>query len=282
MSYEATVFNVMIASPGDVPAERSIARDVITEWNAVHSASREIVLMPTGWESHTSPEMGDAPQSIVNKQVPEKCDLLIGVFWTKIGTRTKEYASGTVEEIERHIESGKPTMLYFSNQPARLDSVDDGQYQELKKFKASCRERGIYEKYDSHSQFKEKFYRQLQLKLNEHPDFAPISRLGQELPLLELRNAARLPTLSGKARHLLKGASKDSNGIIMYLRHMDGTDLETNGKNLIKNQSRRTIAKWEAALQELVDEKLVVERDLEGEIIEITERGFQVAGAIAT
>ena len=40
MSYPATVFSVMIASPGDVGAERAIAREVIAEWNAVHAKTR--------------------------------------------------------------------------------------------------------------------------------------------------------------------------------------------------------------------------------------------------
>jgi len=65
MGYNAEVFNVMIASPGDVASERSIIRDVIYEWNDVHSKSRHIVLLPIGWESHSSPEMGSSPQEII-------------------------------------------------------------------------------------------------------------------------------------------------------------------------------------------------------------------------
>lgn len=280
MSYEATVFNVMIASPGDVASERSIVREVIAEWNAVHSANRKIVLLPTGWESHSSPEMGGSAQSIINRQVLDKCDLLVGVFWTRIGTQTEDYASGTVEEIERHINSGKPVMLYFSDQPARLDSVDDDQYQELKKFKASCKSRGLYETYDSHSQFKEKFYRHLQLKLNEHSLFKSIDTAQQHSEPLALPREARLPQLSEEARRLLKEASLDDHGVIMHLRYIGGTDIQTNGKNLIEEQSRRTVAKWEAALQQLVDEGLVVDRGYKGEVFEVTERGFQVADAV--
>lgn len=280
MSYEATVFNIMIASPGDVASERAIVREVISEWNVVHSSNRKIVLLPTGWESHSSPEIGQSPQAIINKQVLDKCDLLVGVFWTRIGTQTKDYASGTVEEIERHIISGKPVMLYFSNQPARLDSVDDEQYQELKRFKASCKDRGLYETYDSHSQFKEKFYRHLQLKLNEHSMFNSIGQTDQQPEPIALSQSDRLPQLSDEARRLLKEASLDSNGTIMHLRHMGGTDLQTNGKNLIEDQNRRTVAKWEVALQQLLDEDLVIERGYKGEIFEITERGFQVADTI--
>ena len=123
MSYVAKTYNVMIASPGDVASERAIIRDVVYEWNAVHSNARKIVLLPIGWETHSSPEMGASAQAIINNQVLDKCDLLVGVFWTRIGTATDEYASGTVEEIERHIDTGKPTMLYFSSQPVAMARV---------------------------------------------------------------------------------------------------------------------------------------------------------------
>ena len=39
MPYDARVFKVMIASPGDVDAERQITRDVLNEWNYTHSES---------------------------------------------------------------------------------------------------------------------------------------------------------------------------------------------------------------------------------------------------
>ena len=39
MSYQATVFKVMIASPGDVSAERKIIREMIAEWNNVKVSS---------------------------------------------------------------------------------------------------------------------------------------------------------------------------------------------------------------------------------------------------
>ena len=148
MSYNSIVYNVMIASPGDVASERSIIRDVVYEWNAVNSNSRKIVLLPIGWESHSSPEMGSSPQAIINNQILDKCDLLIGVFWTRIGTATDEYVSGTVEEIERHIESGRPAMLYFSSQPVALDTVDLEQISKLKVFKDNCRSKGLCESYD--------------------------------------------------------------------------------------------------------------------------------------
>jgi hypothetical protein len=45
MGYDARVVKVMIASPGDVSTERQVVRDVLTEWNNIHSEDRKLVLM---------------------------------------------------------------------------------------------------------------------------------------------------------------------------------------------------------------------------------------------
>lgn len=276
MGYDAKVYNVMIASPGDVASERNIVREVVHEWNVIHSSHRKIVLLPVGWETHSSPEMGKKPQEIINKQVLINCDLLVGVFWTRIGTETGEYDSGSVEEIEKHIEAGKPAMLYFSNKPAHPDSIDSGQYSKLKEFKESCKSRGLYEVYDDLSSFKEKFFRHLQLKLN-NPDYFGSTGLKYLSANLPNNIDSNIPALSEEAKVLLKEASHDKNGVIMYLRYLGGTDIQTNGKNLIPNNDRRTIAKWDEALQELVNEELVIERGYKGEVFEITSKGYQLA-----
>lgn len=278
MSYRANAFNVMIASPGDVASERSIIRDVVYEWNAVHASVRKIVLLPIGWESHSSPEMGASPQSIINNQILGKCDLLVGVFWTRIGTATDNFESGTVEEIERHIESGRPAMLYFSSQPVAMDTVDLNQVARLKAFKDSCRTRGLFESYDSHSDFKEKFYRHLQLKVNEHPLFEVAE---DELAAEVIESKTQLPALSSEARILLKESSLDPHGTILYVRYMGGTNIQTNGKNVIPSGERREIAKWEQALEELTGKGLVVARGHKGEVFEVSNLGYQIADMIA-
>lgn len=279
MSYLTSTFNVMIASPGDVASERAIVRDVVHEWNAVNTNSRKVVLLPVGWETHSSPEMGAAPQTIINQQVLSKCDLLVGVFWTRIGTATERHLSGTVEEIEEHILAGKPAMLYFSNKTVALDTVNMDQVEKLKAFKASCQSRGLFETYDSHSEFKDKFYRQLQLKVNEHPLFRAADVAGDEQTIVESRT--QLPTLSPEARVLLKEASQDGDGSIIRVELLSGTEIETNGKNLIPSNHRRDVAKWEQALEELKSKDLVVDRGHKGEFFEITNLGYQVADMIA-
>jgi len=278
VSYTATTFNVMIASPGDVASERAIVRDVIYEWNAINSGVRKIVLLPVGWETHSSPEMGSPAQKIINKQVLNKCDLLVGVFWTRIGTPTEHHLSGTVEEIEEHIASDKPVMLYFSSQPVAMDTVDLTQVQRLKEFKQSCQSRGLYESYDSHSEFKDKFYRHLQLKVNEHQLFQVEE--AEEFDDVVVESRTKIPQISQEARILLKEASQDPGGAILHVRYLDGTAIQTNGKNLLPSMDRREIAKWEDALQQLRMHDLVVDRGSKGEVFEITNLGYQVADMI--
>jgi hypothetical protein len=63
------------------------------------------------------------------------CDILVGMFWTKIGTSTGVAESGSVEEIDQFVETGRPTMLYFSSRPIDPNKIDLRQHKKLKVFK---------------------------------------------------------------------------------------------------------------------------------------------------
>ena len=280
MPYNAIVYKVMIASPSDVASERNIIREVLSEWNIVNADTRKIVLLPVGWETHTSPTMGKRPQSIINKQILQNCDLLVGVFWTRNGTSTGEYVSGTVEEIEEHIKAGKPAMLYFSGAPVHPDSVDNDQYTELKKFKESCKSRSIFETYSDLNDFKSKFYRQLQIKLNQNSFFSKDATSPEVLRNLNETILSNIPSLTREAQTLLKEASQDSNGIILCLRRLGGFHIQTNGKDFVGDNNPRTRAIWEGALKELENEGLVTDAGHKREVFQLTRRGYEIAEII--
>lgn len=280
MPYQATTYNVMIASPSDVPAERAAVRQALADWNVVHAQKRQIVLLPVGLETHASPQMGQHPQEILNKQILERSDLLVGVFWTRLGTPTPTHPSGTVEEIEEHLSMGKPAMLYFSNQPVRLDSVDSEQYQNLLAFKASCKDRGLLEEYEDVADFREKFARQLQLKLNDDPYFQVQSTPRSDMSVMDLSPTGSDPSLSAEARILLKAAA-DGDGVIIRLMHMGGTDIQAGGRNFVENSERRHIAKWEAAVEQLEGNGLTEDKAGKGEVYFVTHEGYRLADALA-
>jgi len=277
MSYNATVYNVMIASPSDINHEREIIRDVLYEWNGINSSLRKTVLLPIGWESHSSPEMGDTPQNIINKQVLDKSDILVGVFWTRIGTPTAEHLSGTVEEIEKHVASGKIAMLFFSNQPIAPGSVDQSQYNMLMQFKESCKERSLFETYDDLSDFREKFFRHLQLKMNDHELFKQ-KRIIMSNGFNEQTQG--FPVLSDAAITLLKEISTDPRGQIFYLRYMGGTSISSNGKQFCATKEPREIAKWRGAIESLLNENLIKRTGSKDEIYTMTDMGYNLADSV--
>lgn len=273
MSHPATVYEVMIASPGDVSTERAIVRELLAEWNIVNSRKTHRVLLPAGWETHAVPEMGDRPQAIINKQVLNNCDLLIGVFWTRIGTPTGEYASGSVEEIEEHIKAGKPTMLYFSSTPVVPDSIDAEQYAKLQEFKRSCQGRGLYESYADLNDFRAKIYRQLQIKLNNDNYFQNGVAGSSEI----IEPTANIVGLSKEAAYLLKECALDSTGHIMNLSYIGGRAIQVNGKNVIEDGSDRSRATWTSALEELENSGLIKPLNYKREMFQITKTGYDAA-----
>lgn len=167
MAYPANVFRVLIASPGDVAEEREIAVRAIQEWNDLNSAERQIVLLPLRWETHAAPEYGARPQAVINRQVADRCDLVIGIFWTRMGTSTGVSESGTVEEIERAAADGKPVMLYFSQSKQDPDKIDIEQLARLRDFKRKTLPNALIETYASHIEFKDKLARQLEIRVRE-------------------------------------------------------------------------------------------------------------------
>lgn len=165
MSYEAKIYRVLIASPSDVEEERDIAVKTIQEWNDLNSHERQIVLLPLRWETHTAPEYGKRPQEIINKQMVDHCDLLIGIFWTRIGSPTGVKDSGTLEEIDRVATAGKPVMLYFSKVKKAPDDIDVEQLAKLREFKKNTYPKALIETYTSQIEFRDKFSKHIEMQL---------------------------------------------------------------------------------------------------------------------
>lgn len=274
MSYNARVLKVMLASPSDVSQERRVARDVVHDWNAIHAEDRGVALMPVGWDTHSSPEMGDSPQTIINKQVLAGCDLLVAIFWARLGSPTGGALSGTVEEIEEHLSRSRPAMIYFSSAPVRLDSVDSEQYSALLEFKTSCRSRGLIEEYDDVAAFREKFARQLAQTV--------IRRFAAEVPedADAVRSQPSGPSLSVAACELLAEASSDPHGTVMRLATLGGTFVQANGREFVEGGDPRSEAQWRGAVDELQREGLVEDRTGKGELFFVTDRGYEAVDSL--
>lgn len=135
MPFKSDTYRILIASPSDLAEERDAATEVLNEWNVLHAATEGAVLLPVRWETHATPQSGVRPQAAINVELVAESDMLIGMFWTKLGTSTGVAVSGTVEEIDQFVAAGKPAMLYFSSRPIDPGKIDLEQQGKLREFK---------------------------------------------------------------------------------------------------------------------------------------------------
>lgn len=144
MTFPALIVRVLVASPGDTAAERAAVEQAIHDWNAARAVGAEVVLMPVRWETHAVPELGGDAQAVVNNQLGDVCDIVVAVFNARLGTATPRAISGSVEEIERARQAGRPVHVWFSTAPLPRD-VDVEQLSELQAFKKNLK--GLYGEY---------------------------------------------------------------------------------------------------------------------------------------
>jgi hypothetical protein len=268
MAYTASVLNIMIAAPSDVSTEVKIAYEVVHAWNNINAEDKKVVLIPIGWGTHSAPSMDDSAQAIINSQVLAKADLLIAIFWTRLGTETAKFDSGTVEEIEQNISAKKPTLVYFSskNAPPRLGNTK--QFKNLEKFRKNLESRGLYWSFDSETQFRELLSRQLGQTIIQYIAEKP------SIPTSAAESPKPSLDISEDARELILQASQDENGYIHYRHQFGGRSLLTNGRNFTEDQTPRIQARWEAVLQQLEDNGLIESRGAKREAFKVTDKGY--------
>lgn len=196
MPQAGLIFRALIASPGDCLQERTLIPDVIAAWNSVHSLSSAAIVEPILWETHARPSLAASPQRIINQQLLANCDLLIGTFWTRLGTATEDGESGTAEEIEQFRGAGKPTIIYFSSVAVTPDNLDPIQYKALNEYKLKLSLAGLAFKYGSIPELRDHLQRHI---------------ASQMLALLDIerRTVQGLATASASIASEVKVTSKD-------------------------------------------------------------------------
>lgn len=278
MAYQATILNVMIASPNDVSEERQLVRDAIYEWNAIHSKQFGVMLNPVGWETHVAPEMGGRPQEIINKRILEDSDILLGIFWTRLGTETGEYVSGTVEEISRHIASQKLTSIYICDRPIPPSKITD-QYQKLQVQIREWMPNGVLEFYNDLLTFKQKIkdHITLQLQNNEYiHNLLDNSSFENEAPSSNKHSIE--PT--EEMVQILLNAGKN-NDDIQFIRTMGGVLFNVGNLNMHLTEGRE-LAKWQHSIENLVSYGLLKDRGYKNELFYLTNDGWNAFDQLNT
>lgn len=272
MAYQATILNIMIASPSDVAEERQLVRDAIYEWNAIHSKQFGVMLNPVGWETHVAPEMGGRPQEIINKRILEDSDILLGIFWTRLGTETGEYVSGTVEEISRHIASQKLTSIYICDRPILPSKITD-QYQKLQVQIREWMPNGVLEFYNDLLTFKQKIKDHLSLHIQQNEYIQTIvDELNSNHTPIESSTKKTIEPSDEMIQILLNAGNAESQ--IHFRRYLGGQSLFVGKLDLNLNKARE-LAKWKDALNELENLGLINDRGFKGELFDLTQEGWK-------
>jgi hypothetical protein len=141
----------------------------------------------------------------------------------------------------------------------------------------SLRVRGLFEQYETLAEFRIKFARQLAQKMISHFPTIVESAAAKGSAVDSPRAIpSRVPSLGDSARELLAEAVKDGQGVIMSLQTLQGSHVQTNGRDFVEG-GPRSEAQWRGAVAELHRLGLVEDRAGTGEVFFVTDAGYRTA-----
>lgn len=149
-----TEYDLLVSCPSDVVSYLEVIEDVVEVFNNSLGIANKSRIVIRHWSKDSYPESGGRPQELLNKQFIEECDAAIALFWTKFGTPTGEYNSGSEEEIELMLSLKKQVFMYFVDEPIIPSQVNNEQYQRVIEFREKYSNRGIYNVVGTKEQFK--------------------------------------------------------------------------------------------------------------------------------
>jgi hypothetical protein len=270
--FTANCYNIMIVSPSDVQEERKICKDVLYHWNALNAQKSRILLNPVGYDINSHPASGENPQAAINHQILDTADIIIGIFWTKLGTPTQEYSSGSVEEITRHVDAGKQVMIYFSNVPVSPDKIDTNDYKRLKEYKKSIQNKAYYKEFNSTENFEHQLASHIQLLVNDTmTGFCDTETVP---PSSTERNIADQLTDLEKGL-LCKAANGDGTILITDIaRGMLHIQISGDAK---QTRTSREVSEIREGVQNLVLKALIGITNAKSNVYMVSARGYRVA-----
>ena len=174
MARTITLFKIFVASPSDLNDERNLIADIVDELNLSFLNKSDVKIELVKWETHANPGVEDYSQKVINTDIGDDYDIFIGLMWSKFGTRTQEYGSGTEEEFNnaytkyKVFSSSVKIMFYFKQAPIQFDKIDTESIISIRNFKSSLGDKGVlYWDYNTIEEFQKLLRIQLTRKIQE-------------------------------------------------------------------------------------------------------------------
>jgi hypothetical protein len=135
MPFSATAYRLLISAPGDVTkADIRTVSEAIGRWNASYGQEFGAIVVPIHWGANSAAEHGGRPQASLNAQLVESADIVVALFWHRLGSETGAAESGTVEEIQEAGERGAYVAILHCARDYPQGEVDVGQLERLEAF----------------------------------------------------------------------------------------------------------------------------------------------------
>jgi hypothetical protein len=195
MAFQTIAYQIMIASPSEIGKEKVMIRESVDKWNRLFTKNYRIFLHLVEWETDTHPVTGKDPQLTIDEQILDDTDLLIVIFWKRLGS------SGTVHELEKQISAGKDVKLYFAKLSPNIDDFNEKEYNDVKDLQEKFKNKALYFEYHTHEEFNEKFFEHLTLHMNEKKD-ALLKQTEKEVKLINESTA--IDAMKGSSKPILE------------------------------------------------------------------------------
>jgi len=174
MARTVTLFKIFVASPSDLKDERTLIEEVIDELNLSTFNNTDIKIELKKWETHANPDIGDYPQQVINRDISDDYDIFIGLLWSKFGTQTRDYGSGTEEEfynaysLHKKLPSSIKIMFYFKQAAIPFEKIDTDSINSIRKFRSKISSEGVlFWDYNTIEEFQKLIRIQLTRKIQE-------------------------------------------------------------------------------------------------------------------
>jgi tetratricopeptide (TPR) repeat protein len=197
---------MVLVGPDDVENHIDVLRKVI-DWANILVPERPL----EGWFWHTDSTPGlhlDGPQGLTDAKMDvASADLVVAVFWSRLGTPVLGAPSGTVHELERAWDAwrgqGTPDVwLYFSEQDVPQDALrDPHQFAALQEWRALLPKEQSFFPFGDLDELQTMFMRHLHdwLKVEDPP---PARSALDAQGILVPPDASRTVTRQDQLRHL--------------------------------------------------------------------------------
>lgn len=249
-----TAYDLLVSCPSDVLNCLDIIKDSTENFNRVFGVINNIEVTTKHWSTDSYPQSGDKPQELLNKQFVRDCDAAVAIFWTRFGSPTDKYGSGTEEEIEDMITAGKQVFMYFLDKEVSLSEVNIEQYNKVIDFKEKYKGRGIYFVVKNEQELQQQFTNHLGLyflPLITKKTNLPID--SNQFPLLKIRDASNFVNDIFEVHQFSLSKSKfiieKRDNIVNKIKHIQINKLPTRLPAKVEPQAELT--EFQKAIQKI-------------------------------